>query len=81
MQSSFDTSRIFSDQSGWFVIMRQSDEQYLAGNKYKLIGNMHLMGPFLSKHQVEDWLTGYISMHGKNRHTDNFIPDNIDTHH
>jgi len=76
MQSSFDTSRIFNDQTGWFVVMRQSDEPYLTGSKYKFIGNMHLMGPFLSKNQVENWLDKYISTHGSHRHADKLEDDN-----
>ena len=81
MHSSFDTSRIFNDQTGWYVIMRPTDEKYLHGPKHKLIGKQHMMGPFNSKHQVEEWLEGYISMHGENRDTDTFIPDSAATFH
>ena len=81
MQSTFGTSRIFNDQDGWYVVMRESDINHLLGSKHKLIGNQHLMGPFLSKHQVEEWLEGYLAMHAENRSTDNFIPDSIDAYH
>lgn len=83
MQSTFDTSRIFNDQDGWYVSMRQSDDSHLVGSKHKLIGQMHLMGPFLSRAQVEEWLEGYLAMHAENRNKDSedFIPDTIDTHH
>lgn len=81
MKSSFDTSRIFNDQDGWYVVMRQSDNTHLVGSKHKLIGTQHLMGPFNSKHQVEEWLEGYLAMHAENRDSDNFIPDNIDAYH
>jgi hypothetical protein len=81
MQSTFDSARIFHDQDGWYVTMRPSDEHYLMGSKHKIIGSMHLMGPFTSKPQVEEWLEGFLSMHAENRNTDTFIPDNLDTHH
>ncbi|MCK5724544.1 MAG: hypothetical protein KAI84_18565 [Gammaproteobacteria bacterium] len=67
MQSSFGTSRIFHDQTGWYVVMRESDQEYLTGLKHKLVGNQHLMGPFLNKHRVKDWLTNYLAMHAENR--------------
>ncbi len=81
MQSTFDTSRIFNDQDGWYVVMRESDNKYLTGSKHKIIGMQHLMGPFSNKHRVEDWLEGYLDMHSENRHSDAFIPDSLDTHH
>ena len=81
MQSTFNTSRIFNDQDGWYIVMRESDKQYLTGSKHKLIGEQHLMGPFLSKHQTEDWFEGYLAMHSINRNANAFIPDSIDTHH
>ena len=81
MQSTFDTSRIFNDQDGWYVAMRESDDKRLTGSRYKRIGNQHLMGPFINKHQVEDWLEGYLAMYSENRNADTFIPDNLDTHH
>jgi len=81
MQSTFNTSRIFNDLDGWYIVMRESDQQYLSGSKHKLIGDQHLMGPFLSKHQTEDWFEGYLAMHSMNRNANAFIPDSIDTHH
>lgn len=81
MRSTFDTSRIFNDQDGWYIVMRESDDKYLTGSKHKLIGHQHLMGPFSSKHQTEDWFEGYLAMHAHNRNTDNFIPDSIDAYH
>jgi len=81
MRSTFDTSRIFNDQDGWYIVMRESDDKYLTGSKHKLIGNQHLMGPFPSKHQTEDWFEGYLAMHAESRNTDNFIPDTIDAYH
>lgn len=81
MQSTFDTSRIFNDQDGWYVVMRESDDKYLTGSKHKLIGYQHLMGPFINKHLVEEWLEGFLSMHSENRNSDTFIPDNLNTHH
>ena len=81
MQSTFDSSRIFNDQDGWYVVMRASDNEYLSGSKHKLIGDQHLMGPFSSKPQTEDWLEGYLAMHAENRSSDNFIPDSIDSYH
>lgn len=67
MQSSFGTSRIFHDLTGWYVVMRESDQEYLTGLKHKLVGNQHLMGPFLNKHRVQDWLASYLTMHAENR--------------
>ena len=81
MQSTFDTSRIFNDQDGWYIVMRGSDDQYLTGSKHKLIGEQHLMGPFLTKHQTEDWFEGFLAMHAQNRNIDTFIPDTIDSFH
>ena len=81
MQSSFGTSRIFNDLTGWYVVMRESDQEHLTGLKHKLVGNQHLMGPFLNKHRVEDWLAGYLAMHAESRNIDEYIPDSVDTHH
>jgi len=81
MYSTFDTSRIFSDQDGWYIVMRESDDKNLTGTKHKLIGMQHLMGPFSSKHLVEEWFTGFLAMHAENRYADDFIPDNIDSYH
>ncbi len=81
MQSTFNTSRIFNDQDGWYIVMRESDDKFLTGSKHKLIGDQHLMGPFSSKHQTEDWFEGYLAMHAENRTVDNFIPDSIDSYH
>lgn len=80
MQSSFGTPRIFNDQTGWYITLRSSDEKYLTGAKHKKVGNQHLMGPFNSKERAMEWLDGFVSMHGENRETDEFIPDSIDTH-
>ncbi|MCK4866141.1 MAG: hypothetical protein KAT06_12060 [Gammaproteobacteria bacterium] len=79
--STFDTPRIFNDQTGWYVSMRNADEKFLHSTKYKQVGDEHLMGPFSNKAQAEEWLEGYISMHGENRNSDNFIPDSLNTHH
>ena len=81
MQSSFNTSRIFNDMDGWYVVMRASDEQYLTGPKYKLIGDQHLMGPFTNRDRVEQWLEGFLAMHGESRQANNYIPDTIDSYH
>ena len=81
MQSTFQTSRIFNDMDGWYVIMRASDRKHLLSSKYKLVGNQHLMGPFINRHRVEDWLEGYLAMHAEDRNKSEFIPDSIDTHH
>lgn len=81
MRSTFDISRIFNDQDGWYVVMRESDDKNLTGSKHKLIGTQHLMGPFLNRHRVEDWLGGYLAMHSENRTADAFIPDTINTQH
>lgn len=81
MQSSFNTSRIFNDMDGWYIAMRASDEKYLAGSRYKLIGDQHLMGPFTNRERVEEWLEGFLAMHAENRRADNFIPDTIDSYH
>ena len=81
MRSTFDTSRIFNDPDGWYIVMRESDVQFLTTSKYKLIGEQHLMGPFSSKPKTEDWFEGYLAMHAENRNVDNFIPDNIDSYH
>jgi len=70
MQSSFDSSRIFNDQDGWYVVMRESDDKNLIGSKHKIIGNQHLMGPFTDKHQVENWLEGFLAIHFVNRNPD-----------
>jgi hypothetical protein len=67
MQSTFGTSRIFNDQDGWYVVMRASDEKNLTGSKHKVIGDQHLVGPFLNKHLVEDWLEGFLAIHFENR--------------
>ena len=70
MQSTFNTSRIFNDMDGWYVVMRATDEQNLVGSKHKIIGDQHLMGPFVNKHQVEDWLEGFLAIHFENRKPD-----------
>ena len=72
MQSTFDSSRIFNDMHGWYVVMRASDEKYLTGLRHKLIGNQHLMGPFINRHRVEDWLEGYLAIHSENRTSNGF---------
>ncbi|MCW8901483.1 MAG: hypothetical protein OQK75_12470 [Gammaproteobacteria bacterium] len=81
MQSTFNTSRIFNDMDGWYVVMRASDEKYLKGTKHRLVGDQHLMGPFINRHRVEEWFHGYLAMHAENRDAAGFIPDSIDTHH
>ena len=81
MRSTFDSSRIFNDQDGWYIVMRESDEENLKGSKHKLIGDQHLMGPFKSKHLTEDWFEGFLAMHAESRDSATFIPDSIDTHH
>jgi hypothetical protein len=81
MQSDFDTSRIFNDQDGWYVIMRESDNQHLTSSMHKLIGNQHLIGPFEAKHQVEIWLEGYLAMHAENRLTYSTQPDSVSICH
>lgn len=81
MRSTFNSSRIFNDQDGWYIAMRASDEQFLTGSKHKLVGIQHLMGPFLNKQKTEDWFEGYLAMHSENRNADDFIPDNIDSYH
>ncbi len=70
MQSTFDSSRIFNDQDGWYVVMRASDDKKLIGPKHKIIGSQHLMGPFMDKHQVENWLEGFLAIHFENRNPD-----------
>ena len=70
MPSTLNTSRIFNDQDGWYVVMRESDEKNLIGAKHKVIGNQHLIGPFTHKHQVEDWLEGFLAIHFENRNPD-----------
>lgn len=67
MQSTFNTSRIFNDMDGWYVMMRASDEKNLVGPKHKVIGTQHLMGPFNSKPQVEDWLESFLAIYFVNR--------------
>lgn len=79
MPSTFATPRIFYEPSGWFISMRASDEEYLHGPKHKVIAGQHLMGPFNDKRQVENWLAGFISMHGKDRKTNTDIPDSLAT--
>ena len=67
MQSTFNTSRIFNDMDGWYVVMRASDKKNLLGPKYKVVGDQHLMGPFMDKKQGEDWLEGFLAIHFENR--------------
>ena len=81
MQFTFDSSRIFNDQDGWYIVMRKSDDIYLAGYKHKLIGEQHLMGPFESRHQTENWFEGYLAIYSKNRDSDSFMPDSIQSYH
>ena len=81
MQASFNTSRIFNDQTGWYVVMRESDDKNLSGLKHKLIGEQHLMGPFINRHRVEEWLEGYLAIHSENRPSDDSISDHVDTRH
>ena len=81
MQSTFNTSRIFNDQDGWYIVIRETDEKFLTGSKHKLIGDQHLMGPFISKHQTEDWFEGYLALHSENRNTDAFTPDSVTSIH
>lgn len=81
MQSTFGTSRIFNNQDGWYIVMRESDKEYLTGSKHKVIGKQQLMGPFQSKHLTEDWLEGFLSMHSESRNPDTFITDILETHH
>jgi hypothetical protein len=52
---------------GWYVMMRASDEKNLIGLKHKIIGDQHLMGPFASKSQTEDWLERFLAVHFVNR--------------
>lgn len=70
MLSTFNTSRIFNDKDGWYVVMRGSDEKNLVGPKHKIIGNQHLMGPFTNKQLVENWLEGFLAIHFVNRNPD-----------
>lgn len=78
MQSTFETSRIFNDQDGWYVVMRESDDKHLKGLKHKVIANQHLVGPFLNKHLVEDWLEGYLAINFENRNPE---MSTMNTHH
>lgn len=77
MQSTFEASRIFHDQDGWYVVMRASDQMYLDNRMHKCIADQHLMGPFADKYLVEQWLDGFLSMHSVNRQNEEFIADNI----
>lgn len=81
MHSTADTYRIYNEQDGWYVVMHDSDGKYLINSKDKLIINQHVVGPFLYRHRVEDWLERYLSLHFKNPDSDTFIADSIDTHH
>ena len=81
MQANFNTSRIFNDQTGWYVVMRETDVKNLTGLRHKLIGDQHLMGPFINRHRVEQWLDGYLAMHSENRAPTTFSSDNDTTHH
>ena len=81
MQSTFNTYRIFNDMDGCYVVMRAYDEKYIKGSRHQLVGDQHLMGPFINLHRVEELLEGYLAMHAKNRNSAVFIPDSIDTHH
>ncbi len=81
MHSTYSGSRIFNDHDGWYVYMRQSDKEHLSSSKYKQVGDQHMVGPFSSKQQVENWLEGYLAMYAKSRKQERFVPDRIDTHH
>ena len=67
MKSRFDSSRIFNDSTGWFVVMRESDKKIIVSMKFNLVGKQHIMGPFPAKIDVENWLEGYLAVHSQNR--------------
>jgi hypothetical protein len=79
MKSRFNNSRIFNDPTGWYVIMRESDKEIILSMKFKRFGNQHIMGPFNAKHDLQNWLEGYLSVHGENRSTGYTYTDSIAT--
>lgn len=78
MSPVLDTSRIYNDHDGWYIVMRESDEKFLTSSKYKVVGGQHLMGPFDTKYQLQDWFEGFLALHSEDRESDFFIADNFD---
>ena len=77
MESILKNSRMFNDKDGWYIYMRVTDEKNLNDSKHKLVAGQHLMGPYKSKNEAEEWLEDYLSKYGENRNADEYIPDTI----
>jgi len=60
--------------------MRESDKKNIKSMKFKRFGNQHIMGPFNSKHEVNDWLQDYLTVHSDNRNTAYSPPEAIAAH-
>lgn len=78
MSPIFDTSRIYNDHDGWYIVMRESDEKLLNSNRHKVVSGQHLMGPFETKYQLQDWFEGFLALYSSDRESDYFIADNFD---
>lgn len=79
MESRGSNPRIYSDETGWYVTVRSSDEDILDGPLHKKVGKQHLMGPFDDRDKAAEWLEDFIAKHGTSRKTDDAAPDNTDT--
>lgn len=80
MKSRFDSSRIFNDTIGWYVVMRESDKKIIQSMKFKRIGKQHIMGPFSDKNEVVEWLEGYLALHSEKRIKIQPAPEKITTY-
>jgi hypothetical protein len=77
-----DVKRSFWTSDGWYVYMREGDEQHISYVNFRKVkfqkeGNGNIAGPFRSKRQMDEWYTGFISMHAYARKNESYIRDDI----
>ena len=77
-----DIKRSFWTSEGWYVYMREGDEQQTSyvnfrKVKFRKVGNRNIAGPFLSKIQMNEWYTGFLSMYAYARKEESYIRDDI----
>lgn len=84
MKIQFNASRVFFADSGWYVYMREGDENYQVhhffGNNIKSYdeGAFTLAGPFRSERLLKNWLVGFLALYGKSRDASvEYIPDDV----
>ena len=61
--------RIFWTNHGWYIYMRPSDEPIktfvtFRSIEIKKVADRYVAGPFKSKPQLQNWLSGFLQQYG-----------------